>query len=191
MTLSRTALLSRASILAELLPPRWPFRPFRRRSSGRVLHAPSRQHESGGVWGRSGLDFAGAHELDAKSARQVPADMIGRVLDDGDLRRLQQAITPKKPAAPTVRGRPAAKRSVGKRLAFLPGEETLPGPAWSGRHVAKPTSGDKVLASWDTRTDPCSEPSPSVCSGTLRSSRTWRRNPQIHSRRRASLLPNC
>ena len=29
-----------------------------------------------------GLDFAGAHELDAKSARQVPADMIGRLLDE-------------------------------------------------------------------------------------------------------------
>ena len=62
-----------------------------------------------------GLNFAGAHELDAKSARQVPADMIGRLLDDGDIRKLQQAIAPKKPAALTVRRRPAAKRSVGKR----------------------------------------------------------------------------
>ena len=62
-----------------------------------------------------GLDFAGAHELDAKSARQVPADMIGRLLDDGDIRKLQQAITPKKPASPTVRGRPVPKRSVDKR----------------------------------------------------------------------------
>jgi hypothetical protein len=69
---------------------------------------------SGGVRGRSGA-FAGAHELDAKSARQVPADMIGRLLDYGDIRRLQRAIAPEKPAAAPVRGRPAAKRSVGKR----------------------------------------------------------------------------
>ena len=61
-----------------------------------------------------GLNFAGAHELDAKSARQVPADMIGRLLDDGDIRKLQRAITPKKPAN---RSGPASckKRSVGKR----------------------------------------------------------------------------
>src|SRR6266849_5709674 len=74
------------------------------------LHASMKAEVSGAD---RGLDFAGAHELDAKSARQVPADMIGRLLDDGDIRTLQQAITTEKPAVPTVRGRPAAKRSVG------------------------------------------------------------------------------
>ena len=76
------------------------------------LHASMKAEVSGAD---QGLSFAGAHEIDAKSARQVPADMIGRLLDDGDIRRLQQAIAPKKPAGPTVRGRPAAKRLVGKR----------------------------------------------------------------------------
>jgi hypothetical protein len=34
-----------------------------------------------------GLEFALGHELDEESARQIPADMIGRLLDDSDLRR--------------------------------------------------------------------------------------------------------
>jgi hypothetical protein len=76
------------------------------------LHASMKAEVSGAD---RGLNFAGAHELDAKSARQVPADMIGRLLDYGDIRRLQRAIAPEKPAAAPVRGRPAAKRSVGKR----------------------------------------------------------------------------
>src|SRR6266850_7666084 len=76
------------------------------------LHASMKAEVSGAD---RGLDFAGAHELDAKSARQVPADMIGRLLDDGDICKLQQAITPKKPASPTVRGRTVPNRSVGKR----------------------------------------------------------------------------
>jgi hypothetical protein len=59
-----------------------------------------------------GLDFVGAHQLDKASARQIPADMIGRLIHDGDLRKLQQAITPTKPAAPSVQRRPAAKRSM-------------------------------------------------------------------------------
>jgi hypothetical protein len=41
--------------------------------------------------------------------------MIGRLLDDGDLRRLERIITPKKHAAPSVRRRrTAAKRSAGR-----------------------------------------------------------------------------
>jgi hypothetical protein len=59
-----------------------------------------------------GLDFAVGHELDEQSARQIPADMIGRLLDDGDLRRLQRIITRKKPTAPSVRLRSSAKKSV-------------------------------------------------------------------------------
>ena len=62
------------------------------------------------------LDFAGAIELDEASARKIPADMIGRLLDDDDLRELlEAAITSKKPAAPSVRRRTATKRRVGKR----------------------------------------------------------------------------
>ena len=59
-----------------------------------------------------GLDFVGAHQLDKASARQIPVDMIGRLIHDGDLRKLQQAIAPTKPVAPSVQRRPAAKRSM-------------------------------------------------------------------------------
>jgi hypothetical protein len=59
-----------------------------------------------------GLEFAVGHELDEESARQIPADMIGRLLDDSDLRRLQRIVTRKKPAAPSVRRRSSAKKSV-------------------------------------------------------------------------------
>jgi hypothetical protein len=62
-----------------------------------------------------GLDFVVGHELEAESARQIPDDMIGRLLDDGDLRRLERIITPKKPTAPSVRRRTAAKRSAARR----------------------------------------------------------------------------
>jgi hypothetical protein len=60
------------------------------------------------------LEFASGHQLDPKSAGQIPAKMIDRLLDDGDLRKLPRAITPKKPPAPSVRRRAAAKRRVGK-----------------------------------------------------------------------------
>jgi hypothetical protein len=61
------------------------------------------------------LVFASGFELDAETARQVPESMIGRLLDGRDLRRLQQALMPaKKPPAPSVRRRKAARR-VGKR----------------------------------------------------------------------------
>src|SRR6266566_6209957 len=76
------------------------------------LHASMKAEVSGAD---RGLDFAGSRELDAKSARHVPADLIGRLLDDGDIRKLQQAIMPKEPVSPIVRGRPVPKRSVGKR----------------------------------------------------------------------------
>jgi len=62
-----------------------------------------------------GLEFVVGHELDEESARQIPDDMIGRLLDDGDLRRLERIITRKKPAAPSVRRRAAVKRSAGKQ----------------------------------------------------------------------------
>jgi hypothetical protein len=42
------------------------------------------------------MDFASGNELDEASSQQVPEHMIGRLLDDRDLRRLQRSIVPKK-----------------------------------------------------------------------------------------------
>jgi hypothetical protein len=64
--------------------------------------------------GDSGLEFLSGHQLDRESAGQVPANMIGRLLDDGDLRKLHQMLIKKKPPAPSVRRRTAIKRRVGK-----------------------------------------------------------------------------
>jgi hypothetical protein len=50
-----------------------------------------------------GLEFASGHTLDAESARQIPEAMIGRLLNDGDLRRLHRILITKKPPAPSVR----------------------------------------------------------------------------------------
>jgi hypothetical protein len=61
------------------------------------------------------LEFASGHQLDPVSAEQVPANMIGRFLDDGDLRKLHRMLIKKKPPAPSVRRRTAAKLKVGKR----------------------------------------------------------------------------
>ena len=41
-----------------------------------------------------------AHELDKDSARHVPANMLGRLHDDEDLRKLHQMLLKKKPQAP-------------------------------------------------------------------------------------------
>jgi hypothetical protein len=60
------------------------------------------------------LEFASGHQLDPESARQVPADMLGRRLNRGDLRMLDQMLVRKKPPAPSVRQRRATKRRVGK-----------------------------------------------------------------------------
>ena len=57
----------------------------------------------------SGLECDG-HQLDEASTTQIPKEMIGRLLDDGDLRRLQRAIMPRK--SPSV---PRSQRRVGKR----------------------------------------------------------------------------
>jgi hypothetical protein len=61
-----------------------------------------------------GLEFASGHQLDPVSAEQIPANMIGRFLDDGDLQKLHRMLIKKKPPAPSVRRRTAAKRRVGK-----------------------------------------------------------------------------
>jgi hypothetical protein len=60
------------------------------------------------------LEFVSGHRLDRESAGQIPANMIGRFLDDGDLRKLQRMLIKKKPPAPSVRRRTTAKRRVGK-----------------------------------------------------------------------------
>jgi hypothetical protein len=57
------------------------------------------------------LVFASGYELDDASSHEIPENMIGRWLDGRDLRRLQQALMPaKKPPAPSVRRRKAARR---------------------------------------------------------------------------------
>jgi hypothetical protein len=48
------------------------------------------------------LEFVSGHQLDAESARQVPANMVGRLLDDGDLRKLHRMVIREKPPAPSV-----------------------------------------------------------------------------------------
>jgi hypothetical protein len=57
-----------------------------------------------------GLYFANGHQLDPQRGRQIPAGLIGRLLNDVDLRRLQRAIT-----TPSVQSGAVAKRSAGKR----------------------------------------------------------------------------
>jgi len=54
-----------------------------------------------------GLDFTGGQELDEASATQIPKEMIGRLLDDSDLRRLHRAVMPRKSTS--------VRRRVGKR----------------------------------------------------------------------------
>ncbi len=43
------------------------------------------------------------HILDAASARLIPKRIIGRLLDEAELRRLRRIVAPKKPPAPSVR----------------------------------------------------------------------------------------
>jgi hypothetical protein len=65
-----------------------------------------------------GLNFTTGHELDAPSARHIPSDMIGRLLDDRDLRRLQRAITRKKPSR-AVSPAPDGCEAIGGRAMTL------------------------------------------------------------------------
>jgi hypothetical protein len=62
-----------------------------------------------------GLEFASGHQLDPESAGQIPANMIGRFLDDGDLQKLHRMLIKKKPPAPSVRRRTTAMHRVAKR----------------------------------------------------------------------------
>jgi hypothetical protein len=61
-----------------------------------------------------GLEFASGHQLDPESAGQLPANMIGRLLDDGDLQKLHRMLIKKEPPAPSVRRQTARKQRVGK-----------------------------------------------------------------------------
>jgi hypothetical protein len=61
------------------------------------------------------LAFVSGHPLDPTSAVQIPANMIGRFLGDGDLRKLQRMLLKKKPPASSVRRRTLAKQRAGKR----------------------------------------------------------------------------
>jgi hypothetical protein len=56
------------------------------------------------------LKFASGHELDEATAHEIPENMIGRLLDDRDLRRLQHFLMPRKSPAPSVRRRKAARK---------------------------------------------------------------------------------
>jgi hypothetical protein len=60
------------------------------------------------------LEFVSGHKLDQDSTPQIPQNMMGRLLDDGDLRKLHRMIIKKKPPAPSVRRRAATKRKVGR-----------------------------------------------------------------------------
>jgi hypothetical protein len=79
--------------------------------SGDLLHARLKAALAGAD---REIEFASGHQLDQESAGQIPVKMIGRLLDDGDLRKLLRAITPKKLPALSVRRRAAAKRREGK-----------------------------------------------------------------------------
>jgi hypothetical protein len=79
--------------------------------SGDLLHARFKAALAGAD---RKLDFAFGHQLDSASADQIPANMMGRLLDDGDLRKLHRMLIKKKPPAPSVRRRTIAKRRVGK-----------------------------------------------------------------------------
>jgi hypothetical protein len=62
-----------------------------------------------------GLEFVSGHQLDPESAGEIPANMIGRFLDEGDLRKLHRMLIKKKAPAPSVRRRTAARRKVAQR----------------------------------------------------------------------------
>jgi hypothetical protein len=49
------------------------------------------------------LGFASAQQLDPASSEQISANMIGRFLNDGDLRKLQPMLLKKNPSPRSVR----------------------------------------------------------------------------------------
>jgi hypothetical protein len=83
-----------------------------------VLDAPDllQAELKGAAYGKNrGLELASGHQIDPLSAERIPANMISRFLDPGDLRnRLLTGLLRKKPPAPSVRRLTATKRKVGK-----------------------------------------------------------------------------
>jgi hypothetical protein len=61
------------------------------------------------------FDLASGHQLAPPSAKQILANMIGRLLDDGDLQKLHRMPIKEKPPAPSVRLQTAGKRRIAKR----------------------------------------------------------------------------
>jgi hypothetical protein len=80
-------------------------------SRGGLLHARLKAVLAGAD---RDLEFVSGHKLDQDSTRQIPENMMGRLLDDGDLRKLHRMLIKKKRPARSVRRRTAAKRWVGK-----------------------------------------------------------------------------
>jgi hypothetical protein len=90
-----------------------------------VLDAPDllQARVKADVYGKDrGLEFATGHQLDPLSAEHIPANMIGCLLNRGDLRKLQRLLVKlrgmllkKKPPAPSVRRR---RRAVRRRTAM-------------------------------------------------------------------------
>jgi hypothetical protein len=68
--------------------------------SGGLLHTRLKASPAGAD---RELEFAAGHQLDPLSAELIPANMIGRFLGDGELRRLHHMAIKKKPPAFSVR----------------------------------------------------------------------------------------
>jgi hypothetical protein len=77
--------------------------------SGDLLHARLKASLAGAD---RQMEFASGHQLDPLSAEQIPANMNGRFLDNGDLRKLHRMLIKKKPPAPSVRRRTSTKRKA-------------------------------------------------------------------------------
>ena len=71
-----------------------------RRRGDRVFRARQRPHVGSSLRLNDRLEFASGHPIDPESAGQIPANMIGRFLDDGDLRKLEGMLLKKEAAGP-------------------------------------------------------------------------------------------
>jgi hypothetical protein len=58
------------------------------------------------------LEFASGHQLDPLSAELIPANMIGKFVDDSDLQKLHRMLIKKRPPAPSVRRRTGAHPNI-------------------------------------------------------------------------------
>ena len=82
------------------------------------------------------LEFDSGLELDEASSRQIPKEMIGRLLDDRDLRRLQRSIVPKKPRKVGERRRSSSAsrtRKIASKGGNLSDEKTPTTPSSTTR----------------------------------------------------------